>query len=186
MLTLSALVPSRNTQNDALNSPTSLYRCHHFLATGEGILGLCSPPSWKWGAAKFPSWSLVSGEGRCYPTHKHTHHTEPQLDEALPQVRMGDKQDLPKQNFLSNSSHAAWPSCPSGLLSGDWDEPINRVTEFTVGYLWSPRVHPSSLWTAWLLHIFSSTFPPAASFQPIQGSHTLANRNRGQEANTIA
>lgn len=132
------------------------------------------------------SLRLVYGEGRCYLTHSHTYHTS-----HLPSSFSGEdgRPELPSQNLHGHSSYAAWPSCPLVPFSGDWDEPRNRVTESTVGYLWSTWVCPSSPWNTGLLYVFSSTFLPAASVQPIHGSYTFTNKNRRagrQEANTIA
>lgn len=106
---------------------------------------------------------------------------------ALFRVRMGDKScQVSISSAIACTLHG--PHAPLVPFSGDWDEPKNKVTESTLGYLWCMCVSPSSLWNTGVLYVFSSTFLLAASGQPSHGSYTFTNKNRRarkQEANTI-
>lgn len=110
----------------------------------------------------------MSGEGRCYLTNTHAALSGlPSLVQPFFGWGWEANDKPPKQKLLRNSSHAARPRAPSIPFSGEWYEPINRVTEFTSGYLWSTPVYPTSPWIAWPLYAFSSTCPPAAPFSQL-------------------
>jgi hypothetical protein len=50
---------------------------------------------------------------------------------------------------------------PSDPPSEGQDKPIERVTKFTLDYLWFAPAYPSSQRIAWVLYFFSTTFPIA-------------------------
>lgn len=141
------LLPSRNTPNDTLNSPTYLYTFNCFLAIGEGVSGLPSLPS-------RGSLALGSGEGRCYLS-TNTHTALSHLASSF-RVRMGDQScQVSISSAIACTLHD--PPAPLVPSSGDWDEPKNRVTESTVDY----RLHESVHLLCGVLYVFSSNLSPS-------------------------